>query len=148
MKKVHFYVCLFSFLSCFAACRKTYGKKEFKNFPSGKYTGVFLFDSMPQLNCTREFVATKTTQTYINRKWNYVEFELLDFYKMEANPIELKIAITASEGNKTYYFNDGLKIEYFCIISENSLTFKRNYAKVPYPFPLNSPTSFTLTYTP
>ena len=103
---------------------------------------------MPQLNCTREFVATKTTQTYINRKWNYVEFELLDFYKMEANPIELKIAITASEGNKTYYFNDGLKIEYFCIISENSLTFKRNYAKVPYPFPLNSPTSFTLTYTP
>ena len=86
-------ILLFSFLLVTVyACRKIYGEKM-DNFPNGRYTGVFVYDTDTTLpiSFTKIYVGTKTKVLTNSKKGYNVVFKF--FQTSQFDSIQLRISL-------------------------------------------------------
>jgi len=113
---------------------------DFNDFPNGRYTGVFVFDSFPQLNFSKELVGTKSVlNNGVN--FNFTDISILDSIQFRIRATDGRAYITMKNLSAEYYGY----VTYLISISNNVILGKEpSYES----YSSNYPSSFTLTYTP
>jgi hypothetical protein len=116
---------------------------DFNDFPSGKYTGVFIFDSFPALNFTKEFVGTKSKVNIPKARKYIVKFNFIDFSTLDS--VQFRIGVYG--GNSQITSKYGGYIPYDVSIYDNTIVGKQT-PQSDSTLNLEYASSFTLTYTP
>ncbi|MEO9256853.1 MAG: hypothetical protein ABI207_00650 [Crocinitomicaceae bacterium] len=131
--------CCFLFLSC----KKKTVVNTYATFPNGKYTGIFVFDSFPELNFTKYFVGIKTSSSFYNGM-HYL-FDFMNISSLDSTKLQFKIQIENNHAtcNSMEFLGT---MNYTISTSENSILGKLIGYNPDYPGAF--PDSFTLTYTP
>ena len=143
MKRYFIIYLIISFQILLTACQKKVLGDDFNNFPSGKYTGVFIFDSSPVLNFTKEFVGTKSKVNIPKDRRYIVKFNFIDFSTLDS--FQFRIGVYG--GNSMITSKYGGSIAYHSSIYDNTIIGKQ-VAQSDSTLIIEYPSSFTLTYTP
>lgn len=139
MRKYIIVYLILGYIIILSACHKRVKLESFENFPNGKYTGVFVFDSSPTSNYTRQFVGIKSKPNkYYHQSFKFDEIYALDSTQLQIIVTDQQIYITT---NKGYY------ISYRGSWTDNTITGKQ-IEHSDSTLNLEYPSSFTLTYTP
>lgn len=143
MRKSYLIILLFNLIILFTACQKKVIGDDFNNFPSGKYSGVFIFDSSPALNFTKEFVGTKSKVNIPKDRRYIVKFNFIDFSTLDS--VQFRIGVYGDNSQITSKY--GGYIPYDVSIYGKTIVGKQT-PQSDSTLNLEYPSSFTLTYTP
>jgi hypothetical protein len=101
MRKSYLIVLLFNLTVLFTACQKKVMGNDFNDFPNGRYTGVFTFDtdSTAPISYTKTYVGTKKEVLTASKKKVVFQFNFVPVSELDSSLFSLGISITDNQAH-------------------------------------------------